>query len=132
MIVGGCWSPSDGLATACRAVCRAPVPLASSCVCKYAVFVDTILPLLGALTVFGVVFGLFSRAHDRAQARRIAEEVAARTSHDPVLLLAELQRLREVGAVSDEEFQQQKARILKHSLNPFTEPASLGRGRDLS
>jgi hypothetical protein len=45
-------------------------------------------------------------------ARRIGDEVAARTATDPILLLAELERLRQAGVVSDEEFEQQKARIL--------------------
>jgi hypothetical protein len=74
--------------------------------------VKSIVTIFVILLVLGVVAGLFGRARDKALAHRIGDEVVARTETDPVLLLAELERLRQAGAVSDEEFEQQKARIL--------------------
>jgi Short C-terminal domain len=79
---------------------------------EYAAAVESIVTIFVVLLVSGVVAGLFGRARDRAMARRIGDEVAARTATDPILLLAELERLRQAGVVSDEEFEQQKARIL--------------------
>ncbi|NUS00136.1 MAG: hypothetical protein HOV77_03825 [Hamadaea sp.] len=78
----------------------------------------TIITIFVVLLVVSVVLGLLGRARDNAMARRIADEVAARMATDPVLLLAELERLRQVGAVNDEEYAQQKARILSSPAGP--------------
>lgn len=92
--------PVDGLAT--------PIVAAG----EYAVAVESIVTIFVVLLVLGVVAGSFGRARDKAMARRIGDEVAARTATDPILLLAELERLRQDGAINDEEFERQKIRIL--------------------
>ncbi|MCP2322300.1 hypothetical protein HDA40_000807 [Hamadaea flava] len=75
-----------------------------------------VLPWVCVLATLAIVLGIL---RVRWLARRIGEEVADRAAHlapqsppDPVLLLAELQRLHEEGVVTEEEFEREKARIV--------------------
>jgi hypothetical protein len=62
------------------------------------------------LAIIAVALGVLRNAH---LARSIGREVNAhRPAEDPVVLLEKLNRLRETGALTEEEFETQKARIL--------------------
>jgi Short C-terminal domain len=65
------------------------------------------------LAVAAVVLGL---ARDNWMARRIGEETSSRIVpppvEDPVILLEKLYELRQSGAITEEEYEVQKTRIL--------------------
>ncbi len=71
---------------------------------------EILVPVIIVLVVISVLLGI---ARDSSMARRIGREVnAQRPAEDPVVLLEKLTALRASGALTDEEFQAQKARIL--------------------
>lgn len=70
---------------------------------------EVIIPVIIVLAIIAFVLG---RTRDSWMAKRIGEEVSKADAEDPVVLLEKLQRLREAGALTDEEFEAQKARIL--------------------
>ncbi|MGN9808978.1 SHOCT domain-containing protein [Micromonospora sp. BQ11] len=72
---------------------------------------EVVIPVIIVLAVVAFVLG---RAHDRSLARKIGAEVGGKRSHDdPVVLLEKLHQLREAGALTEAEFETQKARILE-------------------
>ncbi len=71
---------------------------------------EILVPVIIVLVVISVLLGI---ARDSSMARRIGREVnAQRPAEDPVVLLEKLTALRASGALTDEEFEAQKARIL--------------------
>ncbi|GAB4060150.1 SHOCT domain-containing protein [Catellatospora paridis] len=76
---------------------------------------EVIIPVI---IVLAVVSFLWGRAHDSWFAKKIGEEVRGQTpprqvsQNDPVVLLEKLHRLKEAGALTDAEYEVQKARIL--------------------
>lgn len=79
-------------------------------------------PEIALLFVVAVLIGIglisARQRHERDLADRVGRRMgeslqSPRTpDEDPVILLEKLQRLRERGAITDEEFEEQKARIL--------------------
>ncbi|MEH0982048.1 SHOCT domain-containing protein [Micromonospora sp. CPCC 205556] len=62
------------------------------------------------LVIVSIVWG---RVHDSWWARKIGEEVGGQRSHDDqVVLLEKLHQLKEAGALTEAEYEAQKARIL--------------------
>lgn len=75
--------------------------------------VEILIPVVIVLVIVAVLLG---RARDSSLAKRIGREVNAQTpGEDPVLLLEKLNRLRQAGALTEAEYEAQKARILEGS-----------------
>ncbi|WP_155371686.1 SHOCT domain-containing protein [Catellatospora vulcania] len=76
---------------------------------------EVIIPVVIVLAILSFILG---RAHDSSLARKIGNEVRGQAPHgrtsqeDPVVLLEKLHRLKEAGALTDAEYEAQKARIL--------------------
>ncbi|GAA4565083.1 hypothetical protein GCM10023176_12380 [Micromonospora coerulea] len=71
---------------------------------------EIIIPVIIVLAIVSFIWG---RAHDSWFARKIGEEVGGQRSRDdPVVLLEKLHQLKEAGALTEAEYQAQKARIL--------------------
>lgn len=71
---------------------------------------EVIVPVVILLAIIAFVWG---QAHDSRVARKIGEEVGGqRSNDDPVVLLEKLHHLREAGALTEAEYEAQKARIL--------------------
>lgn len=72
---------------------------------------EIIIPVVIVLAVIAFAWG---RAADSSLAKKIGREVnVPAPSDDPVLLLEKLNQLREAGAVTEAEYEAQKARILE-------------------
>jgi hypothetical protein len=73
--------------------------------------VEILIPVVIVLVIVAVLLG---RARDSSLAKRIGHEVNAQApAEDPVLLLEKLNQLREAGALTEAEYEAQKARILE-------------------
>jgi hypothetical protein len=71
---------------------------------------EFLIPLVIVLAVTAL---LLARAHDSSLARKIGSEVRRQASaEDPVVLLEKLHGLREAGALTEAEYEAEKARIL--------------------
>ena len=71
---------------------------------------EAIIPVV---IVLAIVAFLLGRARDNSLARKIGSEVNGRhPSEDPVLLLEKLHQLHVAGALTDAEYEDQKARLL--------------------
>jgi len=76
--------------------------------------------VIGVAFLLAIVAFVLGRVHDRSFARRIGYEVRRQDSRvprqepaqDPVVLLEKLHGLREAGALTEAEFEAEKARIL--------------------
>ena len=74
---------------------------------------DKLVCVFGLLAAASIDLGL---ARDNWMARRIGEETGSRMvppqPEDPVILLEKLYELRQSGAITEEEYEAQKSRIL--------------------
>ena len=71
---------------------------------------EAIIPVV---IVLAIVAFLLGRARDNSLARKIGSEVNGHISQeDPVLLLEKLHQLHVDGALTDAEYEAQKARLL--------------------
>ncbi|SDZ39044.1 Short C-terminal domain-containing protein [Micromonospora pattaloongensis] len=71
---------------------------------------EVIIPVVIVLAIVSFIWG---RARDSSFARKIGEEVGGQRSYDdPVVLLEKLHQLKEAGALTEGEYEAQKARIL--------------------
>jgi hypothetical protein len=85
--------------------------------------VSSVKGIIGFAILLAIVAFVLGRSRDAWFARRIGQEVRpypappalppTPTAEDPVVLLEKLQRLREAGALTDIEFESEKARILR-------------------
>ncbi|MEH0938365.1 SHOCT domain-containing protein [Micromonospora psammae] len=67
------------------------------------------------IIVLAIVSFIWGRLYDSWLARKIGEEVGGQRSHDDqVVLLEKLHRLKEAGALTEAEYEAQKARILEN------------------
>ncbi len=74
---------------------------------------EVIVPVVIVLAMIAFLLG---RIRDASLAKKVGEEVRGRrrppAQDDPVVLLEKLHRLREAGALTEAEYEAQKARIL--------------------
>ena len=72
--------------------------------------------LIPVVIVLAIIAFALGHARDRSLARKIGEEVGAKqppTGDDPIVLLEKLHRLQLDGALTDEEYERQKKRLLE-------------------